>query len=1315
MAISDGDILSALQNLQSDTSKISQTISDMSQQDIHRIQKDLETLVRQSQGTQRSAENDRFRRERDKRARDRQSRQTYSQGTSRFGSSSYSSGSRSRSYSSRSFSSSFDGVVDEFASNFSKGISEQLKKSLNNSPLQKQIQGFIKQFADDLGIKVSEIPSALGRDLGKYVIQNTKFGQNITATLQNYQDRILKSLINTAKGGVARHNQANPGNTFQDMYNRYTKRYRSEHSSSSESAEFRSRRPQAPSESSGFSDSGVSLLQQINDSVFAILNHLDATAAEGVRARSNEPQGARRGPSSGQPEGPQGPSSSEGPRFSEEGYDPNFDLFNNIKNRAQKVYDRLPENLKSKISDKYGDYINKFKNLGNQAGDQASSIVGDLGGEASASVGEAAAGAEASTTALASTGSELAVVGESTMAAEGAAVGSTALAGTAGTTAASIGMAIPEVAIALAAIYVVTQAIEKFAECFTPAIEGLNKFSESAKKASNRFWESQHEMLKEERKRIEADIKTMAETPFNIMNDAAQKWYDAWDNQLKKIGQTQGYNKSDMQTLYSGFAERLRSEGLSSAVSATDIAASLGSVLESGLSGKVAEEFAYKATLLNNQIPTQDFFSYASTYGQLVGNAMARGLSESAAIQEANAHLEQFASNLLYAGRNISQGIATGLKDGSQIFADSVNIALASRTGNPDTISAVTTAVAAELSAIAPDLTSEVLQKVLAAATGGNSSELVALRSMAGIDAGNTAFLTAMATNPQSVIAAMFSGLAKMQKIDTDNYMEVAEGLSQTFGISAAAFQRIDFEGLAQAVTAMQVNQSALSENLNLLKSGETTPGPEALRAQQINKMILDEGLAYVLDNEAARAIQQHMWDQELANEIMEREYSVDLTGSAKEAIQGIFETVHNILKFLNPFSWIGDIVGVLATSTEYSAQMADLRAIIEAGKVGTGNTLSFRNLTNYNGATLNSVPSLLSMLGVGSQYDATHGGISAINAITEGSGFGALQLGTQSLGDLNAGLSAALSSSQSSVSSKYTWGFIGKSIAKAIASTPMSTSSGSSTVMSSSDSIRKNEATRMNQILGSMDAAIAANKSYDEWKSEVTKQYKLTDFSQALSQVNLSESQVRGQFDAKEAQKVSKHNYEREQVEDEFWEKAINYYDVSFPEFAESQLAKMDTQIDLQTSIRDELQKFHTDSNNWWSNWTNVTWKKEWVDTAWKKDWLATKWAKDFLSYWTDIYVKFDTYSKSTNNAYKAIDTVKDKSKKKESGDAVLALAKALTDNTADLKDPTIQSNALLSQILIVVEAILQAENTSGGASLQTSLSALGLGLTTS
>lgn len=1246
MAIYDGDILAALQSLKSDTSKISRTVSSMAQRDIHFIQQDLETLVRMSQGTRRSVDNSRFQQAReDRERRTAESASGYytrSQGTSRFRTSNYRSY-RSRASASRSVYSSFDGVVDEFVANLSKGMSEQLRKSLAQSTFHKQLKGYIQKFADDLGIQVSEIPAALGKDLGRYVIQNTRFGQTIASTLQGFQDRILQSVMNAARTRVNNfNNREGRAESFRDAYNRYTQDFRNRYGTQSQQ-----RRTQAASTPahSGSQPSASS----------------DSEASS--TATGNQ-------------------------------YNPDLDLFNNIRRSARGIYDRAPVSVKSRVAGMYGKLASKIPAVG-----KAGSVIGSIFGS-----GAGAAGAASATGAAGAAGAGSSIV----------ATGSTAL-GAAGAGAAGAGMAIPQVAIAAAAIYVVSKKLKQLGEAVTPAVEGLKKLREEAKKSSNRYWESQKEMLKEEQKRIKADIETMATTPFKIMEDAAQKWYDAWENQLSKIGQTQGYTKSDVQSLYSSFASRLRAEGLSEVVSAADIAGNLGSILDAGLSGKIAEEFAYQATLLNKQIPTQDFFGYASTYGQLVGNAMARGLNESAAIQEANAHLEQFASNLLYAGRNISQGIATGLKDGSQLFADSVNIALTARAGNPDTISAVTTAVAAELSAIAPDLTSELLQAIVGAATGGNRSELVALRSMAGINAGNTAFLTEMATDPQRVFTALFTGLARMQRLDADNYMEVAEGLSETFGISAAAFQRIDFTSLAQAVSSMQINQSALSENLNLLKSGQTTPGPEALRAQQINKMILDEGLAYVLDNEAARAIQQHMWDQELANEIMERQYSVDLAGSAKEAIQGIFEAVHNILKFLNPFSWIGDLINLAATSAEYDAQKADIRAMLEAGKVGSGNANSFRNLTNYNGSSLDSVPSLLNMMGMASRYDAVHGGLGIFNALTEGSGFGLLQLGTQSIGALGAGLQTLLGSSKSDASSKYTWGFIGKSLANAISSTPMATSrSGGGGALSANDAVRKKEASRMNQLLGSMDAAVEANKSYDEWKAEATKQYKITDFNQALSQVGLSESQVRGQFDSKEAQKVSKHNYEREQVEDTFWEKAIHYYDVDFPEFSTSQLSKMDTQIDLQAAIHAELQRFHVDSTAWWSNWTNVTWKKEWVDTAWKKDWLATKWAKDFLAHWTDVYVKFDTYSKSTNDAYKAIDSVKDKSKKKESGDAVLALAKALTDNTANLKDPTIQSNALLSQILIVLEAILQAENTSGGASLQTSLSALGLGLTT-
>ena len=59
------------------------------------------------------------------------------------------------------------------------------------------------------------------------------------------------------------------------------------------------------------------------------------------------------------------------------------------------------------------------------------------------------------------------------------------------------------------------------------------------------------------------------------------------------------------------------------------------------------------------------------------------------------------------------------------------------------------------------------------------------------------------------------------------------------------------------------------------------------------------------------------------------------------------------------------------------------------------------------------------------------------------------------------------------------------------------------------------------------------------------------------------------------------------------------------------------------------------------------------------------------------------------------------------------------LTKNIVDLKDPTIQTNALLAQILIVVNAIMNQQNevagTTGQNQLLESLSAMALGMTTS
>ena len=105
------------------------------------------------------------------------------------------------------------------------------------------------------------------------------------------------------------------------------------------------------------------------------------------------------------------------------------------------------------------------------------------------------------------------------------------------------------------------------------------------------------------------DVKSMMiEEPFNILEDAANEVYNAWDNVVREINGTQGYTKDDLQSLLGSYSQRLREEGLSSAVSSVDIIESLTKVLDSGLSGKAAEEFAYLATILNAAIPNQDFF-----------------------------------------------------------------------------------------------------------------------------------------------------------------------------------------------------------------------------------------------------------------------------------------------------------------------------------------------------------------------------------------------------------------------------------------------------------------------------------------------------------------------------------------------------------------------------------------------------------------------------------------------------------------------------------------------------------------------------------
>ena len=57
----------------------------------------------------------------------------------------------------------------------------------------------------------------------------------------------------------------------------------------------------------------------------------------------------------------------------------------------------------------------------------------------------------------------------------------------------------------------------------------------------------------------------------------------------------------------------------------------------------------------------------------------------------------------------------------------------------------------------------------------------------------------------------------------------------------------------------------------------------------------------------------------------------------------------------------------------------------------------------------------------------------------------------------------------------------------------------------------------------------------------------------------------------------------------------------------------------------------------------------------------------------------------------------------KGQKDDAIYALAEALTGNFEGLKDPTVQTNALLSKILLILTSMFQQSNSSGGMLMDT------------
>ena len=917
-----------------------------------------------------------------------------------------------------------------------------------------------------------------------------------------------------------------------------------------------------------------------------------------------------------------------------------------------------------------------------KAGNIINSVFGSSQGVAAASgAGEAAATAAATMAEGAATAGTAAQAGATAM----ATMTSSAAAATSGI--ASMAAAAGPAGIAIVAGMV---AVELFSEALGPAIEGAKKFGKSLKDSAKRDQASEDRRAELAKDRLKQDVETIITQPFKILEEAAQKVYDAWDANLRTINQTQGYTKSDLQDLMASYAERLRQEGLSKYVSGSDITTNLTKVLESGLSGKVAEEFAYLATKLNAAIPTEDFFQYSSTYASLAANAIKNGKSETEAISYATSELENFASNLLYSSRQLAGGFSTGLKNASSLFEEAVKITTAAKQGDAGQLSSVLTAVSAVTGAIAPDLASSMTDAIVKAATGGNSSQIVALRSLAGINAGNTEFLKALVNNPKEVFSTLFTNLAKMQNMSNDNFMEVAEGLSDVFGVSMDAFARVDFNYLAKAITNMNTSNASLNENISNLQSGQSTTNADILRNQQVNQYMIENGLSLVMDNEAARAIQQHMWDEQRLQQLQETTYGVEIQGSALEFLAGIKNTIKNIMNILNPVRWLVTTVSNVVTSTkEGNALKDDVAKVLSLGKVGQGNAQSFYNLTTR-GKELNLTPNLVQLLGGESSYYTQQAKGRAKYAAADLSsalfapGAYLSQLATQGIASLllsrtdskNPYKYGVGGSSSSGPSSKYQWGTLGKSqgYGLQVKNTAMSVSSGTSTSSNEKSAEERNKQilqSNFDRMMNTIDSFVDQGKTYDEWAA-TARNFGISDYQKALNTLGYSEADLQGYFEAKEGVKGGQEQARKAKKEESFWDKGLEYFD-TFSLNSDSQMKSM---IDLTTAGNDLIAKI-----------------------------LAKN--TEFKQAFDDYFVNHILYSKAYDHA--AVTKIQNDEKYKSS-DAIYALADALTAAT-DLTDPTLQTNAILSQILIVVQSIMQQNNTSGKLTLPDAIAAMATG----
>ncbi len=328
------------------------------------------------------------------------------------------------------------------------------------------------------------------------------------------------------------------------------------------------------------------------------------------------------------------------------------------------------------------------------------------------------------------------------------------------------------------------------------------------------------------------------------------------------------------------------------------------------------------------------------------------------------------------------------------------------------------------------------------------------------------------------------------------------------------------------------------------------------------------------------------------------------------------------------------------------------------------------------------------------------------------------------------------------SINSRYNWGSVGKSVAQALQTTPINNSSllGSviNTAKSATEVAKETSNARFQEFL---DTAAEASKSmsYEHWVASA-KDKGISDFSEALKNYGKTEEEVRAYFDANQAQEGAKQETARKEDEQRFRDENREFWDYSsghtgvfqtamwIPFFGDGQ--KYDTRMDaLDTALFQIRTRIGSAEKHTIISGIEELSRKLGEDNEFTVIGVLSQIHADIsntfvstssvfqrcLADWTRYITESEAFSKTISKS-SAWSDLKNAEKDQQT-EATLALANALGVFSAEeLKkmDPQLQANVLLGEILVVLQTIMQQNNTTaGGLSLPDTLSALGFGMT--